>query len=92
MEPETAGVPLADELIDQLLPDDFDWREKVRAYPLPAVALATIAGFALGRSRGGTLLAALSSFAASEVSRNLTSVLDARSDSDSDSDEGRADD
>ncbi len=65
----------ADEIIDELLPEKLEWRRLVCSYPLPAVALAAAGGFLLGRSRGSALLAALSAFAASQVTRSVTSLV-----------------
>jgi hypothetical protein len=63
------------ELIDDLVPEGFDWEELVRQYPLPALALAFIGGFVLGRSRGEAVLGALSGFAAGEVARQVNQTL-----------------
>lgn len=70
----------ADALIDELLPDDFAWRDKVRAYPVPALMLAGLTGFALGRSRGDLLLGALSTFAVGQVADNLSRVFNGEND------------
>jgi hypothetical protein len=52
---EPAGdVSLADELIDDLVPPEVDWRGVVRRHPLPVLAAAAALGFWLGRSRRGT--------------------------------------
>lgn len=67
----------AEALIDELLPDDFDWQAKVRAYPVPALVLAGLTGFVLGRSRGDLLLGALSTFAVGQVADNLGRVFGA---------------
>jgi hypothetical protein len=51
---EPAGaVSLADELIDDLVPPEIDWRGVVRRHPLPVLAAAAAVGFWLGRSRRG---------------------------------------
>ncbi len=63
------------DLVDELMPEGFDWERLVREYPLPALALAAIGGFFLGRRRGPQILSALSGFAAAEVSRNINGVL-----------------
>ncbi len=66
---------MADQFVDDLLPEDFDWRELVRDYPLPAVTVAVIAGFLLGQRHGAELLSALQRFADREVSHNLRTLL-----------------
>ena len=63
------------DLFDELVPETLDWEGLVREYPLPAVALAALGGFLLGRSHGPAILAAVSSFAAAEVAKNVSSLL-----------------
>ena len=63
------------DLVEELVPEDLDWERLVRTYPLPAVALAALGGFLLGRSHGPVILAAVSSFAAAEVAKNVSSLL-----------------
>lgn len=65
----------ADELLDDLLPDNLDWRAMVTSYPLAAVAVSTLGGFFLARRHGSAILEALSSFAATEVDRNVSAFL-----------------
>jgi len=62
-------------VVDELMPEGFDWERLVRDYPIPALLLAGIGGFFLGRQRGPQILAALSGFAAAEVSRNVNRAL-----------------
>lgn len=68
-------VSLADRLLDEVLPRDFDWRHMVRTYPLPVLAAAAAGGFFLARQHGTELLAALSSFADREVTKNVDRLL-----------------
>jgi hypothetical protein len=67
---EAAGVSL-----DGLLSGGFDWVELVRAYPIPALLLAAVGGFVLGRSRGQEVVETLGEFAASQVSRHVNEAL-----------------
>lgn len=64
-----------DEVVDDLLPADLDWRRLVVTYPIPALLLAAAGGFWLGRQRGPELVATLSSFATDQVTRNVRAVL-----------------
>jgi len=64
-----------DEVVDDLLPADLDWRRLVVTYPIPALLLATAGGFWLGRQRGPELVAVLSSFVTDQVTRNVRAVL-----------------
>ena len=70
-----SGPSLADELIDQLIPDRVDWRRLVRDHPWPAVGLAAIGGYFLGRTRGRAVIAALSAFAAGAVADGVNEAL-----------------
>jgi hypothetical protein len=65
----------ADGIVDELLPDDLDWRDLVCSYPIPALVLAGLGGFLLGSRHGEQILSALSSFATREVDRNISSLL-----------------
>jgi hypothetical protein len=74
-DPETTLSTL-DEIVDDLLPGDLDWRRLVVTYPIPALVVATAGGFWLGRKRGPELVAALSSFVTDQVTKNVHAVLD----------------
>jgi hypothetical protein len=65
----------ADDLVDELMPPGFDWERLVRTYPYPALILAALGGFMLGRHRGPVVVAALSSFAATQVTQGVNSLL-----------------
>lgn len=76
MEPlEDVGDSQADELLDELLPEELDWRRLVRTYPIPALLVAAAGGFVLGRGRGPVILAALSGLAADTVSQGVNEFL-----------------
>jgi len=71
----SSAPDLADDLVDELMPAGFDWERLVRAYPIPALILAALGGFLLGRQRGPLVVAALSSFAASQVTQGVNGLL-----------------
>jgi hypothetical protein len=71
----SSAPDLADELIDELMPPGFDWERLVRSYPIPSLILAALGGFLLGRQRGPLVVAALSSFAASQVTHGVNGLL-----------------
>ena len=66
---------LADELVDQLVATDVNWRDVVRAYPKASLALAVVGGFALGRTRGTTIVAALATYTADTLASNINEFL-----------------
>ncbi len=68
---------IVDELIDELVPEGLDWERMVVSYPIPALLLAALGGFLLGRSsHGPRIISAVSGFAAAELSRNVGRLLD----------------
>jgi len=62
---------LADELLDDLLPPEFDWRGVVRRHPIPALLVALAGGYWLGRTKGREIVGALSDLASSEISTRV---------------------
>jgi len=73
---EADEASFADELIDDLLPDQFDWRRVVRRYPIPSLLIAAIGGYLLGRSRGEDLVGALGDAAGDHVSSRLGALAE----------------
>jgi hypothetical protein len=63
------------DFLDQVLPEDLDWEDLVRSYPVPALAVAALGGFLVGRAYGPAIVGAVSSFAAAEVAKNVSSLL-----------------
>jgi hypothetical protein len=63
------------DLLDEMLPEEVDWQDLVRAWPLPALALAALGGFLVGRRHGPAIVSAISSFASAEVAKNVSSLL-----------------
>lgn len=75
MEPSVRSASVADEFLDEVLPEELDWQQMVRRYPKTSLAVAALGGYLLARSRGPALLAALGSFAASRVTAQLGELL-----------------
>jgi len=65
----------ADQLVDDLLPDEVEWRRLVTSYPVISLTLAGVGGYVLGRSRGATIVAALAAFASDTLSRNVNALV-----------------
>ncbi len=76
LELEDEPKSLADELIDDLLPPDVDWRRIVRRHPLPSLLLVGLGGYLLGRTQGRALLGALSAAAASRLEARALALVD----------------
>ena len=66
---------VVDQLIDEVVPEGLDWERLVVTYPIPALLLAAVGGFILGRSHGPRVISAVSGFAAAEVSRNISQLI-----------------
>lgn len=75
MEDSVRQDSVTDDLVGELLPEGLDWERLVRTYPLPALALAALGGFFLGFRHGPEILSALSGYAASELSRNVSEII-----------------
>jgi hypothetical protein len=73
---------LADELIDDLLPPEFDWRGVVRRHPVPSLLVAAAGGYLLARSRGPKLVTALAELVALQVGGRVSERLGALGDDD----------
>jgi hypothetical protein len=65
----------AEGLIDDLVPEGLEWERLVVRYPIPAMLVAAAGGFFIGRRHGREIVAALSAFVSSELSRNVTQML-----------------
>ncbi len=65
----------ADEVVDELLPDELDWVDLVQRYPKTALMVAAVGGYILGSSRGQEIVEALSEFAAGQVSEGVNHYL-----------------
>ena len=63
-------------ILDEILPEELEWERLVRDYPVPAVAIAAVGGFWLGLRHGPAILSAVSTYLASEVSRNVSQAFD----------------
>lgn len=64
-----------EEVLDEILPESLEWERLVRTYPVPALAVAAAGGFYLGLRHGTAILAAVSSYVAAEISRNVGEIL-----------------
>ncbi len=75
MEPIGPRPSVADELLDELMPEELDWQRLVRRYPKSALLVAAAGGFLLGRGRGREIVAALAEFASEAVSESVNELL-----------------
>jgi hypothetical protein len=60
---------IADDFLDELLPEEIDWRRLVGTYPKTSLTLAAVAGYMIGRSQGRALVNRASGLAMGEVRR-----------------------
>lgn len=58
---------LADEVLDELLPEGVDWRRLVSRYPRSCLLAAAAGGFWLAWKQGETIVTAVGAFAAAQV-------------------------
>jgi len=75
MSAETDSASFTDGVLDELLPDEFDWRAQVRSYPLPALLLAAVGGFLVGRAHGSELARSLADLATDRVVDKVSSLI-----------------
>ena len=66
---------LADEFLDEILPDELDWQGLVRSYPKTSVVVAAVGGYYIGFSKGRALLDGLAALAGDTVSRGVNEFL-----------------
>jgi len=55
---------VAADVIDELAAPDLEWVRLVRTYPIPALLLAAVGGFYLGRFMGADVVDSVARFAA----------------------------
>ena len=65
------GSSLADEIIDELVPSEFDWRSAVARYPKLSVSVVALAGLWLGRTRGRAIVAGVTGMVADTVNDSI---------------------
>ena len=69
------STPFADQLLDELLPEELEWRRLVVEYPIASLTAAAVGGYFLGRASGSGIVAALGAFASATVVRNINSLV-----------------
>ena len=69
------STSLADELLDEILPEEIEWRQLVWSYPKSTLALAALTGFFIGRSRGRKLLHDAAEFVGDSVTEGLNEFV-----------------
>jgi len=77
-EADSAEAPYsrADQWVDDLMPEGFDWRHVVTTYPRSSLVAAAVGGLVIGRAHGAGLLTGLSGFFIGEVTRNLKDIVE----------------
>jgi len=69
---------MADDVVDQLVPDGVDWRGWARKHPMLTIGVAATAGFLVARLRGRALVEGVSALAAGQVSDTVQNFVDER--------------
>lgn len=67
---------LADELLDDLIPPEVNWRRLVRNHPWPALLVAGLGGYLLGRTQGRALVGALAGLAVARVEERVLGYVE----------------
>ena len=63
-------------IVDDLLPEELEWEEVVRTYPLCSLALVALGGFFIGRKHGRAIVSAFSDSATERVTSLVNDVFD----------------
>jgi hypothetical protein len=78
-EDEVGEVPRrldADAILDTFLPATIDWRDTVRRYPLASVLAVGLVGYLVGRTKGGAIMAGMTTGLSSALTRQLSDVFE----------------
>jgi hypothetical protein len=70
-----APASLADEMLDELVPAEVDWRNLIARYPKATLAAVGLFGLWLGRSRGGAILDGFSRLVADTVDESINELV-----------------
>ena len=62
-----ARPSVADRWVDDLLPEELDWRDLVTRYPLVSIGVVALGGFLVGWSQGDRIVTTLSEVASERV-------------------------
>ena len=76
------AAPLAEELLDELLPRALEWRRLAIDYPRATLLTAAATGFWLGRQRGAVVVSAIAAFASGQVADALSRLFEGEEDLD----------
>lgn len=64
---------IEDEWVDTVVPEELDWRELVREYPLASMGVVATVGFLVGRFQGDRILALAREVVHQRVDQSLES-------------------
>jgi hypothetical protein len=73
---DTTSQPLADRVLDELLPEELEWRRLISKYPWPVLAAAAAFGYFLGSRHSQAVTTVVTGYMASQVTDRLGSFLD----------------
>ena len=66
----------ADAILDTLVPGSIDWRDTVRRHPLGTVAVVSLVGYLVGRTKGAAIMAGITAGLSTAMMRQLSDVFD----------------
>ena len=72
---EAKAESFADQLLDELLPEELEWRRLVGHYPWAVLGAAAALGYFLGRRHGEAVVGAASGLVASGLTSRVASLL-----------------
>lgn len=66
----------ADTILDSLLGGTIDWRNTVRRHPVGSVVCVGLVGYLVGRTKGATIMAGITTGLSTAMIRQLSDVFD----------------
>jgi hypothetical protein len=66
----------ADAILDTLVPRSINWRDTVRRHPLASVGAVGLVGYLVGRTKGATIMAGVTTGLSAAMMRQLSDVFD----------------
>jgi len=65
-----------DTILDALVPESIDWRATVRRHPMISIATVGLVGYLVGRTKGSTIMAGVTTGLSGAMMRQLGDVFE----------------